>query len=97
MLFARAQKTVEGDRVLAHLRVNEQRDIGMKVAERVKRRKRNMYQVAAPAYIHQHLVRPFIAKRSAQLRNHSVSTRIVRLPFLPARDYGGAIQVCQRE
>src|SRR5580692_4219814 len=47
----------------------------MKVTQRVKRGKRNVHQVADTAHVHQHLVRPFVAERSAKLSNHLVSTR----------------------
>src|SRR5579864_5037095 len=47
----------------------------MKVPQRVKRRKRNVHEVADPAHVHKHLVRPFVAERPAKLSNHLVSTR----------------------
>src|SRR5580692_1896876 len=75
MLFSRAQKAVEGNRVLAHLRVDQQRDVRMKIPKRVKRRKWNVHEVADSAHVHQHLVRPFVAERSAKLSNHLVATR----------------------
>jgi hypothetical protein len=34
-----------------------------------------VHEVADSAHVHQHLVRPFIAERSAKLSNHLVSTR----------------------
>ncbi len=55
MLFARAQKTVQRDGIFAHLRVNQKRDVGMKIAQRVKRGQRDMHEVADAAHIHQHL------------------------------------------
>src|SRR5579862_1491265 len=75
MFLARTQKAIQGNRVLAYLRMDQKRDIGMKVPQRVKRRKWNVHEVAASTDIHQHLVRPFVAKRSAKLCNHLLFTR----------------------
>src|SRR5258705_13678344 len=61
----------------------------MQIAKRVERRHRNVHEITDAAYIHQHLVRTFVSKRAAKLRNH--------LDHHLARDYGGALGECQRK
>jgi hypothetical protein len=47
-----------------------------------------VHEVTDAADVHQHLVRTFVSKRAAKLRNH--------LDHHLARDYGGALAGCQR-
>ena len=75
MFFAGTQESVERDGVLAHLRVNQQRNVRVQIAQRIKRGKRHVHQITHAAHVHQHLVGALISERSAKLCNHPVRTR----------------------
>src|SRR6202171_5157833 len=88
MFLQGAEKAIERNRVLANLCVNQQRHVGMQLAQRVERRYRNVHEVTDTPDVHQNLVGAFVGERPAKLRNH--------LNHHPARDYGGAQAGCQR-
>src|SRR5215467_5438297 len=76
MFFARGKKAVEGECVFSDMRVNQERDFGVELAEGGISGKRNGYDVADTAYINEDLVGPFVGEASAKLSDH-------RLPVLP--------------
>src|SRR5579859_419403 len=97
MFFAGREKTVERERVFANVSVNEQRDFGVKFAERGIGGKRNGNDVADAAHIDEHLVGPFVSEAAAKLSDHRSavlplffrpSTREVRMAF----DQAGAAE-----
>ena len=79
MLFAGGNKAVEGEGVLANMRVNEKGDFGVEFAERGVRRKRNLNEIAYATDIDEHLIRAFFGEASPELANHG---RPVLPPFL---------------
>src|SRR6266404_2812279 len=88
MFLPGAEKAIERNRVLSNLRVNQQRNVGMQVAQSVERRDWNMHEVTDTPDVYQNLVGTFVSERAAKLRDH--------LDIHPARDYGGALAGCQR-
>ncbi len=71
MPFARSEETVERERVLAHVGVDQQRDLFMQLTEAIERRERDVDQVAHAAYVHQYLVGPLVHQPAAKLRDHA--------------------------
>jgi hypothetical protein len=51
MLFARGEKTVEGESVFAHVGVDEESDFGVQLAERGEGGERDLHKVADAADI----------------------------------------------
>src|SRR6267378_5411136 len=76
MFFPRRNKPVERQRIFPHVCVNQEGHFGVQLAERGIRRERHLHDVAYAAHVHEHLVRSFFGKPSAELANH-------RSPVLP--------------
>src|SRR5260370_42182356 len=70
MFFAGGEKTVEREGVFAHVGVNQQRDVGVQIAERGEGGERDLYEVADAAYIDEDLIRALVGEKSAKLANH---------------------------
>jgi len=79
MLFAGGEKSIERESVFADMGVNEQRDFRVEISERGVSGKRDSDEIAHPAYVHEHLVGPFVGKRSAELADHALK---VLPPFI---------------
>src|SRR5260370_16850448 len=70
MLFARGKKTVESQRIFAHVSVDQQGDFGVQLAEGGEGRERHLHEIADAADIHEHLIRSLAGENSAKLANH---------------------------
>ena len=72
MLFAGSEKSIEREGVFTNVGVNEQSDFRVEVAEPGVGGKRDSDEIAYPAYVHEHLVGPFVGKRAAELADHAL-------------------------
>src|SRR6266481_7781787 len=70
MLFARGNKTIEGQGVFAHVGVNQEGDFGVQVAEGGEGGERDLHEVADAADVHEDLIRALVSETSAKLANH---------------------------
>jgi len=83
MFFARGEKAIKREGVLANVRMDQQSDFGMQLAKRGEGGERNLHKVADAAYIDEDLIRALIGETSAKLANHR-------------EEYSAARQECQR-
>jgi len=81
MLLASGEKTIESQGVFANVRVDEQGDFGVEIAERCKGGKRHGNKIADAADIEDYLVGSFFEKTPAKKSDH-------RLPVLPRKSRG---------
>src|SRR5438046_55831 len=76
MFFPRGDKSIQRQRIFAHMGVDQEGDFSMQFAERGIRRKRHLHDVPYAAHVDEHLARSFFGEPSAKLANH-------RSPVLP--------------
>src|SRR5205807_7266804 len=76
MFFPRGDKSIQRQRIFAHMGVDQEGDFSMQFAERGIRREWHLHDVPHAAHVDEHLVRSFFGKPSAKLANH-------RSPVLP--------------
>jgi hypothetical protein len=79
MFLAGRHEAVEGEGVFADVRVDEQSDFGVELAERGVCRERDLNKIADAADIHEDLIRAFFGEATAKLANHG---KPVLPPFL---------------
>ena len=73
MFFARGNKTIESERIFAHVGVNQQGDFGMQFAESGERGERNLHEIADAADIHEHLIRSLAGRHTVLMSSHILS------------------------
>ena len=75
LLLERRREPVERERVLAHVGVDAQRDLGARLAEPVERRQRHVHVVADAADVDDDAVRLLLEQPPAQVARSSVGRR----------------------
>ena len=91
LMLERGREAEERDLVLAHVRVNAQRDFAAGVAGFVERRHRHLHVVAHAMHVHDEPARVLLDQAAAQLGNHFSVTSDQR-PATSVRDVGGAAE-----
>src|SRR5882762_6126915 len=79
MFFARGKKPVEGQRILAYMGMNQQGNLGAKIAHGGKRGKRHGNQVAHAANIENDLIGSFFKQAAAKESDHRMKVLPLRL------------------